>query len=257
MSCGYTLLGIGIFVGAFKHSNLLSYVMYSVSVLSTTSMVMLTVDRCVLICWPFRYQSLHPCFHVFFMSTGPVIALLLFLGNIMSVSGHSDKPVNENKLAVDGFLYGMPFFMLSLLISNILVYITLKKQKRAIKSLNVIHKQTTENQHKVFERKKEILAFYICFGCVITYVVLRFPAFLFKLMQFKLGVALNERHFSYMIALVHLDPLSDAIILVWFNKELRQRIKSVCRGRRRIWNEFTGTINSFVIPSKTSNSTTL
>ena len=256
MSCGHTLSGVVIFIGAFKHSNVLSYIVYAGHALSNISMVMLTVDRCVLICWPFRYQSMHSCFHTFMMSVGPVIALLLLLGGVMKASNDS-VATNEDVLAVKGFLYGIPLFMLSLLTFNMIIYATVQKQKRAIKSLHIKSTQShvAENQQSVFKRKKEILAFYVCFGCVITYVVLYFPALLFKLMQVEFGVALDERNFRYMMGIAYLNPISDAIVLVWFNKELRQRIKTLCccgRGKRH---GFSGVTKSSVIPAGSTNST--
>lgn len=82
---------------------------------------------------------------------------------------------------------------------------------------------------KTRSRKQEVRSFYLCFGCVITFALLMSPFVTMRiLMKFTRAHIPN---FAYKIAkvLAASNSLSDLLIFVWFNVELRVKIKRSIR----------------------------
>ena len=92
---------------------------------------------------------------------------------------------------------------------------------------------------------REFRSFYLCFGCVVTYVVLWLPTLVNEAARLHLNYNKNNGSsdggsnygdsgggmtsvFNEKAAnlLLILNPLADAVILVWFNKELKNKMKS-------------------------------
>jgi len=74
------------------------------------------------------------------------------------MAGWQDDIVKDSS-SMKVLIYGVSTFMVCLFVPNILIFITLQNQKAKMKALS---------QEIVKNRKKQILAFYVCFGCVIS-----------------------------------------------------------------------------------------
>jgi len=68
LGIGHCIYGMVNFSGVWFHIQLgkIAYIGYNYA---NVAIVMLTIDRCVMICWPFRYETMHVGIHVFLMSS--------------------------------------------------------------------------------------------------------------------------------------------------------------------------------------------
>ena len=83
---------------------------------------------------------------------------------------------------------------------------------------------------KTFTRKREARAFYSCFGCVITLAVLWLPCVIIAILRiFANFQKVSDSEFKLFLALAGFNPISDLMIFVWFNVELRTAIKKTIR----------------------------
>ena len=93
---------------------------------------------------------------------------------------------------------------------------------RSSKSTNSTTKSDSVKHIRTNERTKGIRSFYLCFGCVITYILFVSPSVMIRVVS-------SSRFYSKSIlemtlVLTILNPLSDLLIFVWFNVELRNLI---------------------------------
>ena len=100
----------------------------------------------------------------------------------------------------------------------------------------MIMKRTTSAvpcRRKVFKVRQDVFSFYICIGCVFTSTLLWMPELVRQSIWLfggggSGGEKLYEGAFSGMARiLLNLNPLCDAVILVWFNRELKNKIRSI------------------------------
>jgi len=216
--CGFTSL-TGCFL-PFSHQSM-DGIIFASYIYSNTSLAMLTIDRCIYIKWPFRYNSLPTLLHVSFMACSPLNAGFVIY---KALDNDNNLHVSEDVESMRVFIFGIGALMALLLSANSLVFCTLQGQKRKIKSLRVATFSQSNVRTNFNQRKREIQAFYICLGCTLTYVVLWFPPLIVTIINFYTKIQISYYYFSMSMVSVNLNPLSDALIFVWFNKDLKNRL---------------------------------
>ena len=87
--------------------------------------------------------------------------------------------------------------------------------------------EKSESKTKSGPNVKEVKAFYICFGFVITYVLLWLPSVLIKMLEYFGNIGIERSTFAYSIAIANLNPISDSIIFAMLNKDFRGRLKVI------------------------------
>ena len=223
INIGHAVTGVTLFITWFSLTSIVTHVTFVGVTLGNVALVMLTVDRCIMIRWPFRYQTLPKLFHFTLMTFPPLTVIGTFIQGILTKRNiRADKDPEAMKY----FVFGMSFLILVLLISNSIVYWTLIKQKRAIKSCQVSQPSETSSRDKGIRILKEARSFYICIGCVLTYIVLWFPAIVIQALWVLNGDNTAKTNYQGVSTIIHnLNPLFDALILVWFNKDLKMHLK--------------------------------
>ena len=226
MSIGYAFCGFSNLAGV-----MLPFLDTSISIItfagysySNVALVFLTIDRCLYIRWPFRYNSFPRVLHVFFIACSPASAAYTIY---KALAVENNSHVTDDVNAMRTFIFGIATIMIILLSTNSLVFCTLRSQRRKIKKLHVVNFQSNSKPN-FSHRRKEILAFYICLGCVLTYVLLWFPPLLVTIINFYTQITISYYYFSLSMIAVSLNPLSDAIIFVCFNKDLKNRLFQLC-----------------------------
>ena len=67
ISIGHIVGGFTLFLMIFSKANTLTYINYAFSAHGNISLVILTIDRAILIRWPFRYQTLPSWIQILFL----------------------------------------------------------------------------------------------------------------------------------------------------------------------------------------------
>ena len=119
---------------------LLSYAIFSAYSQSNVALVVLTVDRSIMIRWPFRYQTLPGWFHCVLMVVSPTTFGSVF--TTAKVLRLYEKPPRESDIYQHTVVYGIIILTAILLLANSFVYMTVLKQRRSITSLfnNIVPK---------------------------------------------------------------------------------------------------------------------
>ena len=222
INVGHALTGMTYFIDLFLNSNALTYFNYAGYVLGHMALVFLTIDRCILICWPFHYQRLPKVFHVFLMLSSPITSLSVLLHGLINFDS---VPALQNSLAMKGAIYGILVDNILLLFSNSIVYWTVQKQKNAIQALCV--SQNQEPNRKISKVRREVRSFYICIGCVLTSIILWSPILASSIYWLSTGKTASNTFLIVAKISLLMNPFCDAFILVWFNKELRMHLKRI------------------------------
>ena len=136
LNIGHAVTGGTLFAGIFyPRSNMLTYINYAGYAHGNMSLTMLTVDCCIMIRRPFLYQTLPAMFHVALLVTSPLVALSILvdaLVNRLHVPSHGDR------FTMTFIVYAIITLTVVLLTLNTLVYLTLLKQKKLIRSNHVV-----------------------------------------------------------------------------------------------------------------------
>ena len=132
INIGHALVGITLFATIFDKSNILTYINYATYVYGNTALVLLTVDRCVMIRWPFRYQSLPKYVHYLFLMASPLTALAGLLIGIVNDNGTAKTAAVRVPAMRRAMIFTIFAWLSILFVSNLIVYLVLRKQRRAI-----------------------------------------------------------------------------------------------------------------------------
>ena len=90
----------------------------------------------------------------------------------------------------------------------------------------------SEKQRKLKERKKEARSFYLCFGCVATFILLMSPSIIVRILTVSKTADIPKTYYQATLALAGLNPSSDLFTFVWFNLEIRKTImRTILRKR--------------------------
>lgn len=222
LSLGHFLTGITNFSGTFVVLDL-SKVTYAWYVYANLSLLALTVDRSFSIFWPFKYQMTSTLTKVVFLAFSPTCCLV-YLGK-MVFQPTNTKKVADNHASMKFFIFGMGLEIILLIIANSFIFMAVRRQKRKIAAANV------PNSNRNTASRNEIARFYVCFGCIITYALLWAPALLLKIVEIYGEVSMDHKYFSITIAIANINPLSDAFLLLFFNRELKKILKNILYGK--------------------------
>jgi Serpentine type 7TM GPCR chemoreceptor Srsx. len=237
LSIGHILTGISNAIGPWTHLpwGTLAFGGYCYA---NISQLMLTIDRCLFIRFPFRYQFISFGTHVLFLMASPVTYISII---VYRLTRPTLVAVDVDRAAMLSFIICVSGFMVLFMVPNLVIFAVVRRQKRAIKATSTTSRHPTALRNKWTSRRKEISAFYICFGCVLTYTGFWLPSLIIKLEEFVSGHPRQRLYFNITIAIANLNPLVDAIILVFYKKELRNRTKTLVKKGRmsqrsvRIW----------------------
>ena len=175
------------------------------------------IDRCIYILKPLHYQLLHRGWHILFMTISPLLVLVLFG---LYVHSGLNSPLHLDTITTLPFVFfisGMTAFMF---IPSFLVFRILRKQRSRMASIS---------KTKEFSRKEELRSFYVCFGCVTTFLVMWSPMLLLRMWEIASGSHMEYITLSISAIFTTINPFSDAFICVWFNQELKARLRSILR----------------------------
>jgi len=221
LGIGHALTGVIQFIGVLT-LNPIGKLAYSGYVYSSLSLIMLSIDRCIFIRWPFIYERMPEVVHVIFMGISPLASITSLVHNLTSGRGLATK-VSSNSVSMMIFVFGKTSCIFILLALNLLVYLTVRKHKQQIK---VLHrsKPVVERRTSVH---KDIRAFYICFGCVITFALTWLPCISIQFFRLFLGFRISYSTFILSFTVANLNPFSDAFIFVWFDTEVKTHLKKI------------------------------
>ena len=216
-------MNIGYIVGDFilflkivfpRQSIIFDNIAFAGFVQGMLALVCLSIDRCFKILRPFLYQAI-PSKYFW------VVNILIPLPAVLSlVVIPLDENILQSKEKIAFFGYMLAFVMIFLVVTNTLVYITVLKQKRSIRM------QVSPNNNGNAEVRNDFRSFYMCLGCVVTFVMFWLPSVISTLIWVYSDDKKTRNPLPYIVrCIIHLNPSIDAIILVWFNKELRGKMK--------------------------------
>ena len=234
LNIGYALAGINLFATIFDKSNMLNYLTYASYAYGNAALVLLTIDRCVMIRWPFRYQSLPKYVQCFSLMASPATALVALFIGIFNDDGTASTVAMRVPAMRRAMIFTVSVFILVLFVSNLIVYLILRKQKQAISQATVASRNSNTNS-KAARIRRDLTTFYICFGCVITYIILWLPELIRHSIWYVNGVHIEGATQNITVVILNLNPCCDAFVLVFFNKELKSHLKDLIsrRAQRR------------------------
>ncbi|XP_057314914.1 uncharacterized protein LOC130656112 [Hydractinia symbiolongicarpus] len=124
------------FFGVFGHFvRHFSWIEYSMYVLMISSLYVLTTDRFVSIKFPMKYQNMNICLHLIWMSCSWIFAILFVIISYLK----KDRPTTpgDDKNTMMLFLSAIMFTIVSMTIMNSIIFVAVRRQTRAIASLQV------------------------------------------------------------------------------------------------------------------------
>jgi len=225
---GHLMTGISHFAGMWTLHHVSRFVFTGV-LYANVSLVMLTIDRCIYIRWPFRYQLMNRRMHVFFMATSPVLSFLLFLQ--YAVSGLNKSEYGTSFIAIP-FVAILATTTGLLFIPNLLVY-RIARQQRADIQQSQHSSCKNDSKSKVCVKKHELRSFYICFGCACSFTLLWFAVFVVKVLEILTRTTVNYQYLAISAIVSNMNPFADAFFCVWFNKEIKYSLKNLFKARRK------------------------
>ena len=223
---GHIVNGFTSFLMIFSKANALTYISYAFSAHGNILLVFLTIDRAILIRWPYRYQTLPSWIQILFLVASPSAAFSSILIGSLRDNGAKSTVALRIPLMRRALVLGISSFSLVLFLSNLVIWLVLQKQKRAIR-LNEPSQATTND--RIGRVRRDIASFYVCFGCVITYIILWLPELTRQSMWFFQGANIEGIVKNISVVILSLNPTSDAFVLVFFNKELKHHLKRFFR----------------------------
>ena len=248
---GHLLAGMFHFYGLFTLAPV-GKLVFSGYVYSSISLLMLSMDRFIFIVYPFRYSSkLYDRIHIGFIFASP-LSCMIYLGRNF-LTGF-DKRISGSSESMMSFPISFISVIVILLGLNFTVYAIICKQRKLIKAqcrvtsvTPVTEGSATSNTRErspprattisdsrkntgTISRIREARAFFSCFGCVITFSLLWIPCVLMAILRRFNNLHVSDTEFKLALVLAAgCNPLSDLLIFVWFNVDLRVSIKKTIR----------------------------
>ena len=242
---GHLLAGLLHFSGLFTIFPVGALV-FSGYVYITISLLVISVDRFIFIRYPFRYKT-EPFnqIHIGFMLASP-FSFIIYLGRYLLTK--FGKDISTSSESMMSFAISFITIVVILLYLNFTVYGTICKQRKSIQAhckiapiviapaaveetVNPLSTRIQDSMKKTRTktRTREARAFYSCFGCVFSFTLLWMPCLLIVILKRFFNVNVPDIEFKLALALAGFNPLSDILIFVWFNVELRVLIKKTTR----------------------------
>ena len=220
LSIGHLMTGLSHFAGMWTTFHVSRFVFLGVFY-ANISLVTLTIDRCIYIRFPFRYQLLNRGVHVLFMTVSPVLCIVLLFA--YSLDG-LNNPANAGTVAKIPFLSSLVVTTGMLFIPNLVVFRIVRRQR-----MTILRSQCRDPRNdlssNVYAKRSEIRTFYICFGCACTYTLLWFPIFVLKVVEIFNGTQINYTHLAISAIVSNMNPFADAFFCICFNKEIKCSLK--------------------------------
>ena len=246
---GHFIAGLFHFYGFFTLTPV-GKLVFSGYVYSTISLLVLSIDRFISIRFPFRYKTTpFNRIHIGYMLASP-LCFIIYLGSCL-LTGFDEK-ISRSSESMMSFPISFVAIVVILLFLNFTIYAIICKQRKSIQAqckvphTTTVKPATTVDVSDALEsppmriqdsmkntrtktRIQEARAFYSCFGCVITFAFLWMPCILIAILSRFFNVNVPDIKFKLALALAGFNPLSDLLIFVWFNVELRVLIKKTTK----------------------------
>ena len=219
---GHMLTGLVYFLGIALNMEI-SVLLYITYIWAVLALLMLTLDRYIFIKWPFKYKIMHSSLHWIKFLLSPVISGIALVRRAQA--GFFNN-VFEEETSIKTSIYGLGAIMLTLFVINLSLLCLLRRQQRRIKP------QVT-NRITVTDRRKGILTFYICLGCTITFILLWLPYLTYSILRVYFGIRPEYFAIQMVMITICLNPISDAIIFVWYNKPVKDSLRKLFK---KLWN---------------------
>ena len=223
INLGHMISGISLFLMNFTYSSVLSHVNYAFYSHGNVAMVILTIDRCIMIRWPYRYQALPAWVQIIFLATSPCTAVVSI--SVGLLSGRIEQPAMGDSWYRQTLLFGISTYSITLFVVNSIVYLVIRKQKRSIRAGQI--GQELNNKDRVTRIRRDIASFYACFGYIITYIVLWMPELIRQYIWYFTGQEMGLVFTNIALILIDFNPICDAFVFVFFNKELKSHLRRI------------------------------
>ena len=213
LSLGYLISGVSSYF--VDRSGVVVLIASSGMLYSNIATLVLCIDRCICICRPFRYPTLHKGFHFVLLSCSPFVSVLSFISNIMNSTEILESERDATMKAAMGILITCTTFVL-----NSIVYLIFRSQR---KKINVLAQGMSVSDHESRIRlfKQEVRALYLCFGCSITLTLCYLPIIVTKLCYIERKTEERLTILVLTMVITNLNPTADAFFFLWFSKEVR------------------------------------
>ena len=229
LGIGHVITGASHFTGMWTTFPIGKFVFVGI-MYANVSLIALSIDRCIYIVRPFRYSLLRRGWHVIFMLASPVTAIMMLTQHM--ISGF-DEYVHKGALSKVPFIVYVFLTTVSLIGPNLVVFVIVRKQSTRIRAQNhsIISKDEKQKSRvRVIGKRQEMRSFYLCFGCVITFIMSWLPLLTLKIIEMTTGRSFSYRYTGGAAIIANINLFTDAWFCVWYNKELRKRLKGVFKG---------------------------
>ena len=227
LNASYIFTGLVYFTSTFLPIDLPALTFPGYSYMNT-ALSILSIDRVLFIKWPFFYERVPEKLHIFILILIPTGFIVPF--SIALTNGSLDQNPFKDDFSMLLKIFGTLLVMIILTSSNILIFITLRKHKRVIQSqqniTNDLNQDENQSRRNYRFTKKDILTCYICFGCAATFVIFWLPLVVVNTLQYFFDYQMELDEYEWLFIPVGLNPISDGIILAWFNRDFREIVKS-------------------------------
>ena len=223
LSIGHMITGVSHFAGMWTLFRVGKFVFVG-GMYANISLIVLTIDRCIYILKPLHYKLMHPGWHILFMTISPLFALTLFG---LYVHTGLNNPVHLDEISTLPFIFFLSVMTVLLFIPSFVVFRIVRRQRSRIASCNIGIPKGQAPREK--SRNEERRSFYVCFGCVTTFALLWLPAIVLRIWEIASGLKMKYTYLAISAIFATFNSFSDAVICVWFNKELKKRLRTVLR----------------------------
>ena len=190
LSIGNMMTGAFHFVGMWTTFPIWRLVYVGIAYASV-SMIVLSIDRCIYIVLPLRYDLIHRGWQIGFILVSPIFAMIALVKHILL---GFDQEVTEDVPSTLSFILIVFAMTTMLLVPNLIVFRILRRQRAQIKvqchSLKVSPPppptQRSSRSASDILRFHEVRSFYLCFGCVLTFLLCWLPQLAFKAYELSL-----------------------------------------------------------------------
>lgn len=219
------------------------------------ALIVYSLDRCLKIRFPFFHQRLPEKMHIVALVISPMVGFALTVEFFLT--WYKVKVVTANEMTL--IAYGTIIFMVFLMVSNGLVYMTVVQQRKKI-NINSIttstdsvdtpsiqqqqprqqqpqqrqqqpqpqQRQPQPQTQQQKRRKSDFRPFYICIVCVITYTIFWLPMVVYILVWRYTTSATQVPASPNIIKIGYSSNVfCDALVILMFNKKIRKNLKGV------------------------------
>lgn len=210
---GHVLLNVVLLATSLIKYSPVEIVLSNALLMATfVTLIVLTIERAILIKFPFRHKDIE-LKHSRLMITCCWIPTGLFL-----IFGLVFK-INQSAMTLISTVL-ISLALLTLTISNIMIYRAAKKHDNFVKRHTLRRKNDTEDKGKLLK------ASYVCFAVVFSFLVLWSPFLVHNILAITNSYHPSmEQAFSEIVGHIGmLNSLVDGMLLIWLNRDINKEV---------------------------------